>query len=924
MDTNLLRKLACALLIGTAALSGCGKDAASFVASAKSYIAKSDYKAAVIELKNAIQKAPENAEARYLLASALLESGDSAGAEAEVRKAIALHAPDDETYPLLARAVVGQGGFDKAIQELATVKLTSAPGRADLAATLANAYLARGNLAAAKDSLAAAAADQPANARILLMQAEMAGRSGDLKAAREFVDTAQRNAPDDPAVLVMQSQIALGDGKPAEAQQLLEHAVAKNPASIAARFALLSSAVTSGKFDVAKAQLDEMKKVRPRDLRTVYGDAIVSYATADYARARDTAQSVLAVQPDHLPSLLLSGLANVQLGSLSTAEESLTRFIARVPENSLATRALATLYMRTGRAQQALEMLTAALRRSPDDPLVLRMTGEAYLASGNAAGAARSYERANQIDKGNLQSQLRLAQVRFAAGDTDRAFSDLESLSAESDAKQHQADLALFSEHLRRRQFDQAFAVVDRLEKKQPKSALPANLRGVAYLAKRDLKNARASFEKALALEPTLHSAAYNLAVIDMQEGKPQAARARYEEILAKDPKNEQAMLALAELASVSGGSAGDVRAQLEKAVTANPTSVRARLALISHYIREKDPKAAVATAQAGLAAIPNHPQLTEALGVSQMAAGDGQQAVQTFTGLSRQLPQNPAVLLRLADAYVSLKDYASAVESERKALAIKPDLDQAWAALVKTYVAWGRPDEAIAEARKLIKQDPNKALGYAIEGEVFATQRKWSEAATAFRNGMSHQPSPILAGRLYTALQSAGKGNEASAMAAKWMNEHPKDVFMLGFLAQQSQQRKDYPAAIAGYKKVLDINPDSIIALNNLAWLLAENKDRTALEYAERAHQQAPFNPNVLDTLGYVLTQNGDAKRAVPLLRMASTISPQRGEIRLHLAKALADSGDKAAARQTLTELTKLNKDSPVRAEAEKLLATL
>ena len=110
MDTILLRKLACALLIGTAALAGCGKDAASFVASAKSYIAKSDYKAAVIELKNAIQKAPENAEARYLLASALLESGDSAGAEAEVRKAIALHAPDDETYPLLARAVVGHSG----------------------------------------------------------------------------------------------------------------------------------------------------------------------------------------------------------------------------------------------------------------------------------------------------------------------------------------------------------------------------------------------------------------------------------------------------------------------------------------------------------------------------------------------------------------------------------------------------------------------------------------------------------------------------------------------------------------------------------------------------------------------------------------------------------------------------------------------
>jgi Flp pilus assembly protein TadD len=105
---------------------------------------------------------------------------------------------------------------------------------------------------------------------------------------------------------------------------------------------------------------------------------------------------------------------------------------------------------------------------------------------------------------------------------------------------------------------------------------------------------------------------------------------------------------------------------------------------------------------------------------------------------------------------------------------------------------------------------------------------------------------------------------------------------------------------------------------------MLTEKKDPKGLEYAERAHLLAPFNAGVLDTLGAAYTANGNPKRAVPLLRMASTLVPTHAQYRLHLAKALADSGDKAAARQEIEPLTKLEKDSPVRARAEKLLSTL
>ena len=72
----------------TILLGGCGGDSPeSLILSSKDYLAKNDNKAAIIQLKNALQSNPNLAEARFLLGSALLESGDIAGAEVELRKA---------------------------------------------------------------------------------------------------------------------------------------------------------------------------------------------------------------------------------------------------------------------------------------------------------------------------------------------------------------------------------------------------------------------------------------------------------------------------------------------------------------------------------------------------------------------------------------------------------------------------------------------------------------------------------------------------------------------------------------------------------------------------------------------------------------------------------------------------------------------
>jgi putative PEP-CTERM system TPR-repeat lipoprotein len=911
------------VVLAALALSGCGKDnPTAFVASAKSYLAKNEYEAGIIQLKSALQIAPDNAEARMLYGRALLNTGRPAAAETEIRKAIDLKYPADEAYPLLARAMVDQGAYAKVVTELADRKLGDPKAQAGLQTEVASAYLALGEAPKANEAIVAALAAVPGDARVLTIQARLAALGNDLPQALKLIDSAVAAAPNNAEALVVKAGFENAQGRRDDAIRTLERAVDVSGGALGVRYALASLLTESGQLDKAVAQVDAMKKISPLEFRTLYADALISYSRGDAAHARDAIQKVLSVNPDNLQSIYLAGLIDMRLGSYASAEESLRKVASRASGEVSPLRALAALYMRTGRSAQGIETLEAALRRAPDNPALLQAAGEANLAAGNAAKAAQFYERASALDKGNMASKVRLAQVKYAAGEPGQAFKDLESLSG-ADQTQYQADLALIAAHLRRGEFEQALAAVATLEKKQPNNPLTYNVKGAAYAGMRDNKNARASFEKALAVQPGYFPAARNLALLDVQEQKAEDARKRYEDMLVKDPKNEQLLLGLAELLVMSGRSPDEIKATIERAIAAAPTSTRPRLALINYFGNLRDAKGALEAAKAAQAAFPEDTQILEAVGVAQRGAGQTDEALATFKRLVQLQPQNTPALLRLADVQVAKKDYNAAIATLRQVIGTDSDQNRAVVALAKTFVMSGRPEDAIAEARKLQKDRPKRALGYALEGEVLAAQAKWPQAAAAYREAIAREPIPLLAVRRYEALQKVGQA-DASAFAAQWARDHPTDVTLVAFVAQQSLVRKDYRAAITNYQAALKLDPDNPLLLNNLAWVLAETGDPKAREYAASAYRQAPFNPNVIDTLGWAEVQIGDAQKGVELLRSASNLAPGNPDIRLHLAKGLIKTGDKAGAKKALEPLAKLGAASPARAEADKLLSGL
>ena len=98
-----------ALLMG--GLSSCSKTqtAQALVAEAQQYQQKGDLKAAIIQLKNVLQKNPDDAEARYLLGTIYYETGDPKSAEKELRRALSLGMSPDKVLPRLREDLARPG-----------------------------------------------------------------------------------------------------------------------------------------------------------------------------------------------------------------------------------------------------------------------------------------------------------------------------------------------------------------------------------------------------------------------------------------------------------------------------------------------------------------------------------------------------------------------------------------------------------------------------------------------------------------------------------------------------------------------------------------------------------------------------------------------------------------------------------------------
>ena len=125
-----------AVLIG--GLSAChrAESTAKLMADAKAYQQKGDNKSALIQLKNAVEKSPEDGEARAQLGTLEWQMGDAASAEKELRKARSLGIANDRVLPLLGQAMLQQGHAKEMLEDVTPERAANSAPRPPFKSTV--------------------------------------------------------------------------------------------------------------------------------------------------------------------------------------------------------------------------------------------------------------------------------------------------------------------------------------------------------------------------------------------------------------------------------------------------------------------------------------------------------------------------------------------------------------------------------------------------------------------------------------------------------------------------------------------------------------------------------------------------------------------------------------------------------------------
>ena len=296
-----------------------------------------------------------------------------------------------------------------------------------------------------------------------------------------------------------------------------------------------------------------------------------------------------------------------------------------------------------------------------------------------------------------------------------------------------------------------------------------------------------------------------------------------------------------------------------------------------------------------------------------------------------RRISGNKSVADEIVGAALNgQQKYNESIAAFQQAVAAAPQAVQPMIQLVKALVRAKQTDKAVSFLQTVLQSNPTNAEAYVLLGSIARTNGGADQAAKSFKAAIDKAPNDSVGYRALAELY-LGQNKIAAALITlrSGLKQQPDNAILHMALARTLEQADDYDAAISEYEYVLAQQPGSLVAINNLASLLADHRaDKASLERAQALAvtlRQSQV-PQFKDTLGWVDYRNGDVKAAVPLLEEAAVALPDQAAVRYHLAMSYLASGQSGKASQEFKiALTKAPSDTlkqAITAEVNKIAA--
>lgn len=707
------------------------------------------------------------------------------------------------------------------------------------------------------------------------------------------------------------------DEKPRDGFWELRETVRLDPANHDARIEFSQLAILAGEAEEALSQMESLLQDDASDVRAHLVRAQALDALKRFDESHEVYLTAIGVAPEDEGAL--RGVAR-SLQRKGDKAEALARYelllekhpsyvnytqVARaiprlVPEEEVAARReamllaaievaegddrarayeqLASFYVTAERSGDAHQLLSKGVETEEDPVPVLYLLARLHRSEGNDAEAQELLVRAAEARPDDPQVHLVLAAYLVRQDQFDEALTSIErALELAPDDKRARLQKAevlmeLGFRHDREGGTEQAREILDAILEEEPSNPYALVADGKFKLGSGQVKPAIVALRSALESKPDWAQAHYLLGLALASQQDYGAARNEFASSLELDASQVRAKAALAEVHFRLGewSYCVDVARDYLKA---NPGDNAVRLMLAQSLVRLDR----MSQAETELASIPDELRTGEV----SFALGRIQESKQDLDGAR-------AHMLAAHEAL--------------------PDNWEVLQALLVIDRMQGRLPESKERIAKALEANPENAKLHQLDALIAFNENRVDDAEAGFLKAIELAPDDLQAyQRLARFYARTGRLEQTAKTYEKALVQNPKSPTVHHFLGVLYELSGDTDRAMERYESAIEYGPQMGEAMNNLAYLYAENGknlDR-ALDLAQDAKALMPDNPSVSDTLGWVLFKRGVPSAAISYLKEAESRTEEGdasiGVIRYHLALAHEASGEQAEALEAI-----------------------
>ncbi len=409
--------------------------------------------------------------------------------------------------------------------------------------------------------------------------------------------------------------------------------------------------------------------------------------------------------------------------------------------------------------------------------------------------------------------------------------------------------------------------------KDNPKDTDARGLQAALLLDRGDVQKAISELQAVVNVAPDNFVARYNLGRAHVARGEWEQARQQFTEAIHLRSDYLPARLALAQL-QVSRSEFEPALKSVAEILQIDKRNGPARMIESAALMGEKKYAEAHQLLEAIQQASPNA-DVDFSLGILAMKEGHLQEAEGIFRKDYADHPQDGRALVGVVEVLAAQGHYDQAIQVMQAEVDKNPTHNDLRLALGNLAVRAGNYDLAIGQFQAVLNGlDKNSKS----RGDVY------------FRLGETLRKK----GDLNGAVQALYKAKDALPVNSMVVEE-------LALALQFSGRKQE---ARDAYEQAIKLDPQNGVALNNLAFLMADTglgDLDTALTYAQRAKQAMPNLSEVSDTLGWIYLKKNMSDNAKDVFQTLVNEKPENSTYRFHLGMAYAQKGDKPKALQEL-----------------------